>query len=92
LGLFKSSNFMRMIYEYNLESHTMKKLINNHQQHWSEEINMLSKLVISKMLSYDKNLINLLDAKNQEILEKMSFTNLNDDLWNYRYDLKADIL
>jgi hypothetical protein len=83
---------MRMVYDYNLETHIMNKLIYNHQNHWSEEINMLSRLVISKFMNYDKNLKNLLEVKKQEILEKMSFTNLNDDLWNYKYDLKADIM
>jgi hypothetical protein len=89
--MFKGSNFMRMVYDYNLETHTMNKLINNHLQHWSEEIIEISRLAISKMVNYDKNLINLLEPKKREILEKMNFSNLNDDLWNYRYDLKADL-
>jgi hypothetical protein len=79
-----------MIYDYNLETHSMNKLINNYENHWNEDIHMLSQLVISKLLNYDKNLINLLDEKKQKILQSMNFSAIDDGLWEYKFDLKAD--
>ena len=61
------------------------RLIINMKEHWSEEIGLLSKLVISRLVSYDKEMLN-----RRAELREINLSSLNEELWNFRFDLKAD--
>jgi hypothetical protein len=51
---------------------------------------MISKLVIVKLINYDPNLFNKLDANNKKMIENVNAAELNDEIWNIHFDLKAD--
>lgn len=51
---------------------------------------MISKFVIAKLISNDKDLLKKVDVEYQEVLENLNVNTLNEELWNIRFDLKAD--
>jgi hypothetical protein len=85
LVLFKNDSFLQICFSFKLEDKIIDKLICNMKEHWSEEIGLLSKLVISRLIAYDNELIN-----RREELRDVNLSSLNEDLWNFRFDLKAD--
>ena len=66
--LFKNDKFLQICFINKLEIIILDKLIKNTKEHWSEEIVMLSKLVISRINSYDKEFMSRLDDKRREFL------------------------
>jgi hypothetical protein len=85
LVLFKNDIFLQVCFTYKLEDKIIDKLISNMKEHWSEEIGLLSKLVISRLVTHDKDLLN-----RREELRDINLSSLNEELWNFRFDLKAD--
>ncbi len=83
--LFKNDIFLQVCFTYKLEDKIIDKLISNMKEHWSEEIGLLSKLVISRLVTHDKDLLN-----RREELRDINLSSLNEELWNFRFDLKAD--
>jgi hypothetical protein len=85
LVLFKNDTFLKVCFTYKLEDKIIDRLICNMKEHWSEEIGLLSKLAVSRLIAYDKELIN-----KREELKEINLSSLNEELWNFRFDLKAD--
>ena len=51
----------------------MDTLIRNIKTHWSQEIRIISKIVISKLLKRDEKIIELISKEDKEVIDKLEF-------------------
>ena len=69
----------------------IKKLINNLENHWSQEIKIISKIVINKLMKKDENILNKLSEKEKEIFDNFNYdVNDSEDIWDIHFNLKGD--
>lgn len=75
---------------YDLEKEIVKKLITNVKNHWSDEIQLISKLVLAKLSNFHKTFIDKADNEDKNFIEKMDISEYKEELWGVHFDLKAD--
>ena len=88
---FKNDNFIACLYKYNLHLKLIHKLINNLENHWSQEIKIISKIVINKLIKKDENILNNLTDKDKEIIDSFNYdVNDTEEIWDIHFNLKGD--
>ncbi len=75
---------------YDLEIEIVKKLVQNIKNHWSDEIQLISKLVLSKLSNFHKVFIDKAEIEDKKFIEKMDISEYKEELWGVHFDLKAD--
>ena len=97
--MFRDEKTVNLFLSLKIDQHLLKSLIENLKSHWSKykdiyfrDIQILSKLVISKIYSLDKNIFDKLDDDMKKIIDKNSIsTNVSDEIWDLlKFNLKAD--
>ena len=88
---FKNDNFISCLYKYNLHLKLILKLINNLESHWSQEIKIISKIVINKLIKKDDNILKNLSEKDKEIIDSFNYdVNDTEEIWDIHFNLKGD--
>ena len=88
---FKNDNFITCLYKYNLQFKLIRKLINNLESHWSQEIKIISKIVINKLTKRDDNILKNLSDKDREIIDSFNYdVNDTEEIWDIHFNLKGD--
>ena len=88
---FKNDNFISYLYKFNLYMKFIKKLINNLEGHWSQEIKIISKIVINKLIKKDDNILKNLNDKDKEIIDSFNYdVNDTEEIWDIHFNLKGD--
>ena len=88
---FKNDNFISYLYKFNTCIKFVKKLINNLENHWSQEIKIISKIVINKLIKKDDNILKNLSEKEKEIFDSFNYdVNDSEDIWDIHFNLKGD--
>jgi hypothetical protein len=55
------------------------------------EIKIISKLVISKLIMSNKNILERLSEENRKLIEASNITNISEELWDIlKFNVKAD--
>ena len=68
-----------------------RKLINNIENHWSQEIKIISKIVINKLIKRDENILKNLSEKEKQIFDSFNYdVNDSEDIWDIHFNLKGD--
>ena len=69
----------------------IRKLINNLENHWSQEIKIISKIVINKLIKKDENILKNLSQKDKEIFDSFNYdVNDTEEIWDIHFNLKGD--
>jgi hypothetical protein len=88
---FKNDNFISCLYKYNLHIKMIKKLISNLSEHWSQEIKIISKIVINKLSKKDDNIMKNLTDKEKETINSFNYDiNDSEEVWDIHFNLKGD--
>ena len=88
---FKNDNFITYLYKFNIYMKFIKKLINNLESHWSQEIKIISKIVINKLIKKDENILKNLSEKDKEIFNSFNYdVNDTEEIWDIHFNLKGD--
>ena len=88
---FKNDNFISYLYKFNIYMKFIKKLINNLESHWSQEIKIVSKIVINKLIKKDENILKNLSEKDKEIFNSFNYdVNDTEEIWDIHFNLKGD--
>ena len=88
---FKNHNFITHLYKFNIYMKFIKKLINNLESHWSQEIKIISKIVINKLIKKDENILKNLSEKDKEIFNSFNYdVNDTEEIWDIHFNLKGD--
>ena len=88
---FKNDNFITYLYKFNIYMKFIKKLINNLESHWSQEIKIVSKIVINKLIKKDENILKNLSEKDKEIFNSFNYdVNDTEEIWDIHFNLKGD--
>ena len=88
---FKNDNFITCLYKYNLHLKLIHKLINNLESHWSQEIKIISKIVINKLIKKEENILKNLSEKDKEIIDSFNYdVNDTEEIWDIHFNLKGD--
>ena len=88
---FKNDNFITYLYKFNIYMKFFKKLINNLESHWSQEIKIISKIVINKLIKKDENILKNLSEKDKEIFNSFNYdVNDTEEIWDIHFNLKGD--
>ena len=91
LIFFKNENFSVLINKYNLHRDFLSKLVDNIENHWSQEIKIISRIVISKMTKRDEKILFLLNDKEKKIINDFKFDiTASEDIWDIHFNLKGD--
>ena len=91
LIFFKNEKFIVLLYKYNLEHVFLSKLVENIESHWSQEIRIISRIVISKIAKRDENILMLLNENEKKIVGEFKFDiNESEDIWDIHFNLKGD--
>ena len=91
LIFFKNEKFIVLLYKYNLEHVFLSKLVENIESHWSQEIKIISRIVISKIAKRDENILMLLNENEKKIVNEFKFDiNESEDIWDIHFNLKGD--
>ena len=88
---FKNDNFITYLYKFNIYMKFVKKLINNIESHWSQEIKIISKIVINKLIKKDENILKNLTDEEKGIFNNFNYdVNDSEDIWDIHFNLKGD--
>ena len=91
LIFFKNENFIVTLYRINSQKKVMDTLIRNIKTHWSQEIKIISKIVISKLLKRDEKIMELISKEDKEVIDKLEFDIAeSEDIWDIQFNLKGD--
>ena len=90
MSFFKSSKIIDWLTIYELEKEIVKKLVHNVKNHWSDEIQLISKLVLAKLSNFHKVFIDKAESEDKKFIEKMDISEYKEELWGVHFDLKAD--
>jgi hypothetical protein len=88
--LFKNDKLIEIYFTSSYENLLIERLITNIETHWSSELKIISKVVISKLLNHDKGLLKRLSLINQEKIESYNLYSYNEEVWDIQFALKAD--
>ena len=88
---FKNDNFITYLYKFNIYMKFVKKLINNIESHWSQEIKIISKIVINKLIKKDENILKNLTDEEKGIFNNFNYdVNDSEEIWDIHFNLKGD--
>ena len=88
---FKNDNFITYLYKFNIYMKFVKKLINNIESHWSQEIKIISKIVINKLIKKDENILKNLTDEEKGIFNIFNYdVNDSEEIWDIHFNLKGD--
>ena len=88
---FKNENFINCLYKYDLCLRFIRKMLDNISMHWSQEIKIISKIVINRLIKKDENLMKNLTEKEKEVLNNFKLdVSDNEDIWDIQFNLKGD--
>jgi hypothetical protein len=91
LIFFKNENFIGELYKSNLQLSFLSKLVENIEKHWSQEIKIISRIVISRLSKRDDKLLNNLSESEKKIIDDFKFDiNESEDIWDIQFNLKGD--
>jgi hypothetical protein len=90
LSLFKSSKIVDLFSSYNFEKIIAKYLVDNILNHWSDEIQLISKLVIAKLLNFHKSFIEKIGQEEKNFIDKIDISEYKEEIWGVHFALKAD--
>jgi len=91
LIFYKNENFMNSLNKYKLNKMFLSKLIENIEKHWSQEIKIISKIIITRLNKRDEKILNNLNEKEKKILNDFKFDiNDSEDIWDIHFNLKGD--
>jgi hypothetical protein len=91
LIFFKNENFIVELYKSNLQLSFLSKLVENIENHWSQEIKIISRIVISRLSKRDEKLLNNLSETEKKIIDDFKFDiNESEDIWDIQFNLKGD--
>ena len=91
LIFFKNEKFIVLLYKYNKEKEFLLKLVENIEKHWSQEIKIISRIVISKLIKRDEKIVSLLSEKEKKIIDEFKFDMTDsEDIWDVQFNLKGD--
>ncbi len=91
LIFFKNENFILELYKSNLQLSFLSKLVENIEKHWSQEIKIISRIVISRLSKRDDKLLNNLSESEKKIIDDFKFDiNESEDIWDIQFNLKGD--
>ena len=68
----------------------VKNLVGNIKDHWSDEIQLISKLVIAKLLNFHKEFIEKIGKDDRLFIDKIDISEYKEEIWGVHFDLKAD--
>ena len=69
----------------------LSKLVENIENHWSQEIKIISRIVISRLSKRDEKLSNNLSETEKKIIDDFKFDiNESEDIWDIQFNLKGD--
>ena len=69
----------------------LSKLVENIENHWSQEIKIISRIVISRLSKRDEKLLNNLSEAEKKIIDDFKFDiNESEDIWDIQFNLKGD--
>ncbi len=90
LSLFKSSKIVDLFSSYNFEKIIAKNLVENIVNHWSDEIQLISKLVIAKLMNFHKSFIDKIGQEEKNFIDKIDISEYKEEIWGIHFALKAD--
>lgn len=89
--IFKNEKIIAQFISSKLDSKLIDNLISNIKFHWSQDIKMISNLVIIKIISSFSEILSNLSEENKKIIQAINNINTqNEDIWNIQFNLKAD--
>ena len=88
---FKNDNFINCLYKYDLCLRFIRKMFDNINSHWSQEIKIISKIVINRLIKKDENLVKSLTEIEKDTLNNFKLdVSDNEDIWDIQFNLKGD--
>jgi hypothetical protein len=91
LIFFKNENFIVELYKANLQISFLSQLVQNIENHWSQEIKIISRIVISRLSKRDDKLLSNLSEKELKVIEDFKFDiTESEDIWDIQFNLKVD--
>ena len=91
LIFFKNENFIVELYKANLQLSFLSQLVQNIENHWSQEIKIISRIVISRLSKRDEKLLSNLSEKELKVIEDFKFDiTESEDIWDIQFNLKVD--
>jgi len=89
--IFKNQNIISQFISSKLDSKLIDNLIFNIKFHWSQDIKMISNLVIIKVISTFPEIICNLSEENTKYIQAINNQKAqSDDIWDIQFNLKAD--
>lgn len=90
--IFKNEKIINQFISNSLDNKLIENLIYNVKYHWSQDIKMISNLVIMKIISYSPDIISNLSEETKKLIQVIN-NNINtekEDVWDIHFNLKAD--
>ena len=88
---FKNESFILVLYKLSLEKKFIKEIIGNIEKHWSQEIKIISKIVVTKLIKRDEKIKECLTNKEKRILDEFKIDLAEtEDIWDIHFNLKGD--
>lgn len=89
--IFKNERTIEQFISSKLDSKLIENLIYNIRFHWSQDIKMISNLVIIKVISTFPEILTNLSEENKNYIQAINNIKAqNEDIWDIRFNLKAD--
>jgi hypothetical protein len=90
--IFKNEKIIRQFVVHKLELKLIDFLVNNIRYHWSQDIKMISNLVIIKIISTYPEILNKFSDDNKLFIQTIhnNINNQKEDKWDIKFNLKAD--
>lgn len=89
--IFKNEKIIAQFISSKLDSKLIDNLIHNIRFHWSQDIKMISNLVIIKVISSFPETLGNLSEENKKYIQAINNLKAqNEDIWDIQFNLKAD--
>ncbi len=90
MSMFKSEAVIKLFIENKFHILIAKSLVFNILSHWSDEIRIISKLVLAKLVTVEPDFLKKIELKERKIIENLNLTEYNEEMWGVHFVLKAD--
>ncbi len=70
--------------------HIAGSLVKNIDSHWNDEIKIISKLVISKLIKYDDNFLRKIEPVDRKFIASLDLSEYSEEMWGVHFDLKGE--
>jgi hypothetical protein len=88
---FKNESFILVLYKLSLEKKFIKEIIGNIEKHWSQEIKIISKIVVTKLIKRDEKIKECLTNKEKRNFDEFKIDLAEtEDIWDIHFNLKGD--